>query len=91
MPSLNSFSHLFIIKLHLTMNVIKHVLNLMFLWTVPFIITGMLLLLSLGSFDYHECITSGPWIGFYFIYSIIIAGGYFCHDPKRSMDLFKTN
>ena len=72
------------------MRLIKHLLNLFFLWTIPYMIVFMFYLLTIASFGYVECVTSNPWILAYSIYFIMIMIMYFsCTDDDTDLKLVK--
>lgn len=74
------------------MKLIKHLANLFFLWTIPYMIVFMFYLLTLASFSYISCVTSNGWILVYAIYFIMIMIMYFsCVDSDQDLKLFKLN
>jgi len=74
------------------MKLIKHLANLFFLWTIPYMIVFMFYLLTLASFSYIGCVTSNGWILVYAIYFIMIMIMYFsCVDNDQDLKLFKLN
>jgi hypothetical protein len=75
------------------MNLIKHIANLLALWTIPYVIVLFFLLVTAFSFTYDDIISSSPYIigyVFYFILTFII---YTTGDEKDfdSIKLFKIN
>jgi hypothetical protein len=55
------------------MNLIKHVINIMFLWSIPFILLAFILLITGLIYNYHMAVTSELWIVVMFFYFIITA------------------
>ena len=53
------------------MKIIKHVVNLMFLYSIPFILLGLFCILSAFSFKYTDAVTSSVWIAVVGMYCII--------------------
>jgi len=75
------------------MNLIKHIANLLALWTIPYIIVLFFLLVSGFAFIYNDCVSSTPFIFVYSIYFIIMFIMYMsCNETEAdSFQLFKTN
>jgi hypothetical protein len=55
------------------MKLIKHLINIMFLWSIPFILLGFFLLVTGFSFSYRAAITSEVWIVVMFFYCLLTA------------------
>lgn len=75
------------------MNLIKHIANLLALWTIPFVIVLFFVLLSGFSFTYHDAVNSGPFIIVYALYSIMVGIMYLLftgEDEHQSIQIFKT-
>jgi len=53
------------------MKLIKHVINIMFLWSIPFILLAFFMLLTLFSFNYITAVTSEIWKVVMFFYCVI--------------------
>ena len=53
------------------MKLIKHLINIMFLWSIPFILLGMFLLLTGLSFSYRAAVGSTLWISVNFFYCLL--------------------
>jgi hypothetical protein len=75
------------------MNLIKHIANLLALWTVPYIIVLFFLLVTGFAFVYQDAITSTPYIIAYAFYFIMMSILYMTGDEKDfdSIKLFKIN
>jgi len=75
------------------MNLIKHIANLLALWTIPYIIVLFFLLVSGFAFVYQDAITSTPYIICYAFYFMMMSIIYMSGDDKdfESIKLFKTN
>jgi hypothetical protein len=59
------------------MKLIKHLINIMFLWSIPFILLGFINLLTWFSFSYTAAVTSNVFIVvifFYFLMASILYG-----------------
>lgn len=54
------------------MKLIKNLVNLMFLYCVPFILLGLFCLLTAFSFKYSNAVTSNVWIVVITLYSITV-------------------
>lgn len=74
------------------MKLINHLLNLMFLWSIPFIMVAFFYLLTLFSFSYVSCVTSDVWIFLYSVYFMMsfIAYGVIEEDDD-CLKLIKIN
>jgi len=55
------------------MKIIKHVINIMFLWSIPHILLAFVLLITGLIYNYHMAVTSELWIVVMFFYFIITA------------------
>lgn len=53
------------------MKLIKHLINIMFLWSIPFIMLAFFMLVTWFSFSYREVITSGVWVAIMFFYCLM--------------------
>jgi hypothetical protein len=53
------------------MKLIKHVINIMFLWSIPFILLAFFMLITLFSFNYITAVTSEIWKVVMFFYCVI--------------------
>jgi hypothetical protein len=53
------------------MKLIKHLINIMFLWSIPFILVAFIDLLTWWSFSYIETVTSTLWISIMFFYCLM--------------------
>jgi hypothetical protein len=53
------------------MKLIKHLINIMFLWSIPFIMLAFLDVLTWFSFSYTAAVTSTLWITIMFFYCLI--------------------
>ena len=75
------------------MNLIKHIANLLALWTIPYVIVLFFLLVSGFAFTYNEAITSVPFIMMYVLYFIMMFIIYMTSNEEESdsFNLFKTN
>lgn len=76
------------------MNLIKHIANLLALWTIPFVFVLFFMLLTGFGFTYSEAINSEVFIVMNTIYSVsmLIAYVIFSHEEDcQSIKLFKTN
>ncbi len=75
------------------MNLIKHIANLLALWTIPYIIVLFFLLITGFAFAYQDAICSTPYIISYAFYFIMMSIVYMSGDDKdfESIKLFKIN
>jgi hypothetical protein len=75
------------------MNLIKHIANLLALWTIPYIIVLFFLLVTGFAFVYQDAICSTPYIICYAFYFMMMSIIYMSGDDKdfESIKLFKTN
>ena len=55
------------------MKIIKHVINIMFLWSIPHILLAFVLLITGLIYNYHIAVTSEIWIVVMFFYFTITA------------------
>lgn len=55
------------------MKIIKHLINIMFLWSIPHILLAFVLLITGLIYNYHTAVTSEIWIVVMFFYCIITA------------------
>lgn len=53
------------------MKLIKHLINIMFLWSIPFILVGFIDILTWFSFSYVEAVTSTLFISIMFFYCLL--------------------
>jgi hypothetical protein len=75
------------------MNLIKHIANLLALWTIPYLIVLFFLLVTGFAFIYQDAISSTPFIIVYTLYFIMMFIMYTSIDDKDAptFQLFKTN
>ena len=76
------------------MNLIKHIANLLALWTVPFVFVLFFMLVTGFAFTYNQAIRSEVFIIMNTIYSVSILLGYMIlsgEEDCQSIKLFKTN
>lgn len=72
------------------MKLIKHLANLMFLWSIPFILVVFFWLLTGMSFSYTDAVTSGVWTVVYGIYFIMLFIMYMVGvDEEDALALWK--
>ena len=55
------------------MKLIKHLINIMFLWSIPFILLGFFTILTWFSFSYTAAVTSNVFIVVMFLYCLFTA------------------
>ncbi len=75
------------------MNLIKHIANLLALWTIPFVIVLFFMVITAFGFTYSEAINSEVFIVLNTIYSLSMAIAYmvFSHEEDcQGIKLFKT-
>jgi ABC-type multidrug transport system permease subunit len=76
------------------MNLIKHIANILALWTIPYVIVLFFMLVTGFAFTYSEAVHSGVFIVLTSFYCIIIAVAYAVYDNENQRDntfkLFKT-
>jgi hypothetical protein len=75
------------------MNLIKHIANILALWTIPFVFVLFFMLVTGFTFTYQQAICSDVFIILNTIYSVsmLIAYSIFSHDDEfDSIKLFKT-
>ena len=75
------------------MNLIKHLANLLALWTIPFVFVLFFMLVSGFAFTYNDAITAPLFIIVYVFYFMMMAILYMTGDEKDfdSIKLFKIN
>ena len=75
------------------MNLIKHIANLLALWTIPYVMVLFFLLVSGFAFTYNDAVSSTAFIFVYSIYLIMMFIIYMtCNEEESdSFKLFKTN
>jgi hypothetical protein len=72
------------------MKLIKHLINIMFLWSIPFILLGFLNLLTWFSFSYTAAVTSTLWISIMFFYCLMASILYMvASGEEEDMSLIK--
>lgn len=76
------------------MNLIKHIANILALWTIPFVIVLFFMLVSGFAFTYYAAVTSTQFIVINFFYCIIMLCAYTVHHNDNERDntfkVFKT-
>jgi len=75
------------------MNLIKHIANLLALWTIPYIMVLFFILVSGFAFRYNDCVSSTAFIFVYSIYLIMMFIIYMTSNEEESdsFKIFKTN
>jgi hypothetical protein len=75
------------------MNLIKHILNLLALWTIPYVIVLFFMLVSGFAFTYNQAITAPLFIIVYVLYYIMMFIVYMSSTEEDcdTFQLFKTN
>jgi hypothetical protein len=76
------------------MNLIKHIANLLALWTVPFVFVLFFMLVTGFAFTYNQAISSEVFIIMNTIYTVSTLLGYMIlsdDEDCQSIKLFKTN
>jgi hypothetical protein len=75
------------------MNLIKHIANLLALWTIPFVFVLFFMLVSGFAFTYHDAVTAPLFIIVYVLYYIMIFIIYMTSNEEEcdSFKIFKTN
>lgn len=75
------------------MNLIKHIANLLALWTIPYVIVLFFLLVSGFAFTYHDAVSSPLFIVVYTMYFIMMFIIYMTSTEEDcdSFQLFKIN
>jgi len=53
------------------MKLIKHLVNIMFLYSIPFILLGFFCVITAFSFKYTDAVTSSVWVAVVGMYCII--------------------
>jgi len=76
------------------MNLIKHIANVLALWTIPFVVVLFFMLVSGFAFTYNAAVKSTQFIVIDFFYCIIMLCAYTVHHNDNQRDntfkLFKT-
>lgn len=71
------------------MKLIKHLINIAFLWSLPYLALVFFWLLTLCQFSYKSAITSGVWAFTVTLYSIGALIVYFvCLEEEDEITLF---
>ena len=76
------------------MNLLKHIANILALWTIPYIFVLFFMLITAFAFTYEEAVTSAPFIIISTIYYIMSLLMYFVlsDEPEfHKLQLFKTS
>jgi len=75
------------------MNLIKHIANLLALWTIPYVMVLFFMLVSGFAFTYNSCVSSTAFVFVYSIYLIMMFIIYMTANEEESdsFKLFKTN
>lgn len=76
------------------MNLIKHIANILAIWTMPFIVLLFFILITGFAFTYQEAIHNGGFIiltTIYCVVGLIMYVGFNNDEDMNSMKLFKTN
>lgn len=55
------------------MKIIKHLINIMFLWSIPYILLAFFMLITWFSFSYVAAVQSGVWNVVMFFYCLMTA------------------
>jgi hypothetical protein len=55
------------------MKIIKHLINIMFLWSIPYILLAFFMLITLLSFNYTDVVQSTVWNTIIFFYCMLTA------------------
>jgi hypothetical protein len=72
------------------MKLIKHLINIMFLWSIPFILLAFLNVLTWWSFSYTAAVTSNVWIVVMFFYCLMASILYMVSSgEEEDMSLIK--
>jgi len=58
------------------MKVIKHLINIMFLWSIPYILLAFFMLITWFSFSYTAAVQSQVWNVIMFFYCLLTAMMY---------------
>lgn len=76
------------------MNLIKHIANVLALWTIPYVFVLFFMLVTGFAFTYGEAIHSQVFIVLTFFYCIIVFIAYAVYNAENERDntfkLFKT-
>lgn len=74
------------------MNLIKHLINILFILFIPYVIVFFFYLVTLCSFVYTEAVTANGFILVYGIYALAIAlPMYLIDSDGNTFKLLKTN
>ena len=74
------------------MKLIKHLINIMFLWSIPFILLAFFMLITWFSFSYTYVIKTELWIVIMFFYCALTAIIYFISAGEvDELSIIKTN
>jgi hypothetical protein len=74
------------------MKLIKHLINIMFLWSIPFILLAFFMLITGFSFSYQAAVTSEIWIVIMFFYCALSAILYIVSSGEvDELSIIKTN
>jgi hypothetical protein len=72
------------------MKIIKHLVNIMFLYSIPFILLGFFCLITAFSFKYTDAVVSSVWISVVGIYCVIATLMYaVCAEEEDAMMIWK--
>lgn len=73
------------------MKIIKHLINIMFLWSIPYIMLAFFMVLTWFSFAYTDVVTSGVWNIVLFFYCLAIGLLYLISlGETDEMSILKT-
>lgn len=75
------------------MNLIKHIANILALWTIPFVFVLFFMLLTGFAFTYNQAVTSQTFAVIYTVYAGSMLIGYMIlsdDEDAQSLKLFKT-
>jgi hypothetical protein len=74
------------------MKLIKHLINIMFLWSIPFILLAFFMVLTWFSFSYVAAVTSQLWTVVIFFYCVLTAIIYIVSVGEvDELSIIKTN
>jgi hypothetical protein len=75
------------------MNLIKHIANLLALWTIPYVMVLFFMLVSGFAFTYNDAVSATAFIFVYSIYLIMMFIIYMTANEEESdsFKLFKTS
>lgn len=71
------------------MNLIKHLINLMFLWTIPYVIVLFFMLITGFAFTYSEGIHSDVFVVISTFYSIVMLMAYLVGNSEEDFNHLK--